>query len=72
MVEIGEYPGANMAQKLMTFPERSAKWAESIRKQANQLPPGPERDALLNKARQAEIAVRLDEWANSPGLQPPK
>jgi hypothetical protein len=59
-------------KKLMTFPERLAKWAEGIRKQASQLPPGPERDALLKKARQTEIAAHLDEWANSPGLQPPK
>ncbi|SHN86011.1 hypothetical protein [Bradyrhizobium erythrophlei] len=59
-------------KKLMTFPERLAKWAEGIRKQACQLPPGPERDALLKKARQTEIAAHLDEWANSPGLQPPK
>ena len=59
-------------KKLMTFSERLAKWAEGIRRQACQLPPGPERDALLKKARQTEIAAHLDDWANSPGLQPPK
>jgi hypothetical protein len=60
-----------MAKKLMTFPERLAKWAEGIRKQARQLPPGPEREALLKKARQTEIG-HLDDRANSLGLRPPK
>ena len=26
----------------------------------------------LKKARQADTAAHLDEWANSPGLMPPK
>lgn len=43
---------ARGSKKLMTFQERLAKWAEGIRKQAGRLPPGPERDALLEKARQ--------------------
>jgi hypothetical protein len=34
--------------------------------------PGPERDELLRKLRQAETAMHLEDWANSPGLQPPK
>jgi len=37
------------------------------------LPPGPEREALLNKARRlADTTSHLDEWINSSGLQPPK
>lgn len=51
---------------------RLATWAEDIRAQAEQLPPGPERDALLKKASQADIACHLDDWVNSPGLQAPK
>jgi hypothetical protein len=31
-----------------------------------------ERDIFLKRARQAETACRIDDWANSPGLQPPK
>ncbi len=34
--------------------------------------PGPDRDTLLKKVRQAETAMHLDDWVNSPGLQPPK
>jgi hypothetical protein len=51
--------------------DRLATWAEDVRAQAEQLPPGPERDALLKKASQADVASHLDDWANSPGLQPP-
>jgi hypothetical protein len=58
-------------KKLIAFQERLAKWAEGIRKQAGRLPPGPERDALLEKARQTETVVQLDEWTK-PGSQPPK
>ena len=60
-----------MAKKMMTFQERLAKWAAGIRKQAERLPLGPERNALLEKARQTETAAQLDEWTK-PGLQPPK
>ena len=44
---------------------------QDVRDQAAKLPPGPEREALIKKARQADTAAHLDDWANSPGLQPP-
>jgi hypothetical protein len=34
--------------------------------------PGPERDQLLAKLRQAETAMHMENWANSPELQPPR
>jgi hypothetical protein len=34
--------------------------------------PGPERDELLLKLRQAETAMHLEDWVNSTGLQAPK
>jgi hypothetical protein len=43
-----------------------------VREQADTFRPGPERDALIRKARQADVAVHLDDWARSPGLQSPK
>jgi hypothetical protein len=56
-----------------SFKDRLIVWADGVRKQADKLAPGPERDELLKKADQAETAARLDdEWVNSPGLQPPK
>ena len=55
-----------------TLQDRIIAWAQEVRAQAAELPPGPERDALLKKVRQAETAMHLDDWANSPELQPPK
>jgi hypothetical protein len=52
--------------------DRVNAFAESAREQARLLLPGPEKDALLMKARQADAASRIDQWASSPGLQPPK
>jgi hypothetical protein len=53
-----------------SLPDRLKKWSTEVLRQANQLPPGPKRDELLRKRRQAETASHLDEWANSSGLQP--
>jgi hypothetical protein len=56
----------------ISFQHGLAAWAKEIREQAAKLSPGPERDALLKRARRADTASHLDDWANSPGLQPPK
>jgi hypothetical protein len=56
----------------LSLQDRLTAWAKEVREQAATLPHGPERDALLKKASQADAASRLDDWANSPGLQPPK
>jgi hypothetical protein len=58
-------------KQTQSLPDRLKKWSDEIRGKADQLPPGPERDELLEKLRQAEIASRLEQWAHSPGLQPP-
>ena len=52
--------------------ERPKAFSKEVRAQALGLPAGVERDELLRKARQADTASHIDEWANSPGLQPPK
>jgi hypothetical protein len=52
--------------------DRLAAWAQSVRKQADKMAPSRERDELLKKASQAETAAHIDNWANSPGLKPPK
>jgi hypothetical protein len=51
---------------------RLAAFAKKMREKANKMPSGRERDELLQKAGQADTAANIDEWANSPGLQPPK
>ena len=55
-----------------SFKERLATFAKDVRDQAEKLKPGPEKESLLLRARQADAAADLDEWANSPGLQAPK
>jgi hypothetical protein len=52
--------------------DRLQAFANDSRAQAAELPPGAEKYELLRKARQADTASHLDEWINSPGLQPPK
>lgn len=49
-----------------------AKQALDCRERAETLPPGKERDTLLMRARQADTAAQIEEWINSPGLQPPE
>jgi hypothetical protein len=55
-----------------SFEERLASQARRLRDEAENLPPGSERDDLIRRARQAETASHLNEWLNSPGLASPK
>lgn len=55
---------ASLQERLMAF-------AEDVREQASTLPPGPEREDLLKRARRADTAAHIDEWASSNGLQSP-
>jgi hypothetical protein len=43
-----------------------------VRQKAEVMPPGQDREDMLKKARRADVASHLDEWASSPGLRPPK
>jgi hypothetical protein len=52
--------------------ERLASFAKDARDKASLLRPGVEKEALLKKARQADMASHLDDWASSRELQPPK
>ena len=56
----------------VSLQDRLAAFAEEAPAKAERLPPGPERDEMLKKIRQAEVAAHLSDWANSPGLRPPK
>jgi hypothetical protein len=58
--------------KQRSLKDRLAVFANEARGKASQLGPGPEKDDLLKKARQADTAAHLDDWANSPGLRPPE
>jgi hypothetical protein len=47
--------------------ERLAKQAELARAEAHKLPPGKKRQALLEKARHADLAARMNDWVSSTG-----
>ena len=50
---------------------RLAKEIIRLREEAKLASPGIERDRLLRRVRQAEIASQMSEWLRSPGLRPP-
>ena len=52
--------------------DRLATFARNARDEASALPSGAERDDLLKRARRADTAAHIDQWANSPGLQAPE
>jgi hypothetical protein len=52
--------------------ERIRDQAKRVRDEANNLPPGKERDALLKKARDADAAEKVNGWLTSTGSQPPE
>jgi len=50
---------------------RLVEVAQRLRKEARGTLPGGERERLIRKARQAETALHIYEWLNSPGLKSP-
>ena len=54
-----------------SFEDRCLALSEKAEAEAMHLPPGPQRDEMLRKARQNKIAASLDQWLSSPGLRPP-
>jgi hypothetical protein len=48
-----------------TLAHRLAEQAGRLRDRAKQLPPGTEQTELWRKVRQAETALRIDEWLSS-------
>jgi hypothetical protein len=58
-------------KQTISLRERLAAFATETRARAEQLS-GPERDVMLKKVQRADAASRIDAWANSSGLQPPK
>jgi hypothetical protein len=55
----------------MPLRDRLMLEANRLKDEANKLPHGPLRDAMIRKARQAETASHMDQWLSSPGLQAP-
>jgi hypothetical protein len=56
----------------ITIEQKWLEQSEAAKNEAQNLPYGKERDALVRKARQLETASQINQWLSSPGLQPPK
>lgn len=54
-----------------SFKDRLLKSAQGARDEAAQMPSGPARDRLLQRAQQSETAASIDAWVSSPGTPPP-
>jgi hypothetical protein len=52
--------------------ERLASFTKAMQDKASKLPPGMERDILVEKLEKADLASQMAEWLNSSDLQPPK
>ena len=59
-------------KQAVSLKDRLASFAQDVRKKADLLPAGRQREDMLKMARQADTAAHLEDWANSPGLQSPK
>jgi hypothetical protein len=46
--------------------------SEAAKSDAQKLPHGKERDALVRKARQLQTASQINQWLSSPELKPPE
>jgi hypothetical protein len=64
-----EYP---QIEDEISFAQRLANEAQRAREMAYSLPPGKKRDALLEKARLADLGARINGWLARPELAPVK
>src|SRR5882757_9440208 len=59
-----------MGSKKLSPEQKWRELAEAVKREAEKLPYGKEREELLRKARQLETASYVNEWLSSPGLAP--
>ncbi|SHL97600.1 hypothetical protein SAMN05444159_7344 [Bradyrhizobium lablabi] len=55
-----------------SFEDRIAEHGRKLKEEANLLPPGKERDELVERVRQTEMATRVTEWLGSGGVRSSK
>jgi hypothetical protein len=56
----------------MTLEQKWQRQSEAAKNEAEKLPHGKERDALIRMARQLETASQINQWLSSPELKPPQ
>jgi hypothetical protein len=57
---------------VVSLNDRLAQESARTRAEAETMPPGKDRDALLARAREADTTVQLNEWLKSPPSKPPR
>ena len=62
----------NRSRPVLSLQERLNQLAGHARKKAVCLPPGRERERLMQTAVANEAAAAIDRWLASPGLRSPK
>jgi hypothetical protein len=56
----------------ITVEQKWRQQSEAAKNEAQKLPHGRERDALVRKARQLETASQINKWLSSAELKPPE
>ena len=56
----------------LSLHDRLKLFSDHLKAKAAELRPGPEREALLKRARLTETASNINRWVESPRLQPPE
>ena len=56
----------------ITIEQKWHEQSEAAKNEAQKLPHGEEREALVRKARQLKTASQINQWLSSSELQPPK
>lgn len=61
----------NRVKQATSLTFRLGQLAETARVRASILPPGPERERMLRKAREAERAIAIEKLVTTPGTELP-
>jgi hypothetical protein len=56
----------------ITIEEKWHQQSKEAQGEAQKLPHGKEREALVRKARRLETASQINQWLSSPELKPPQ
>ena len=56
----------------ITIEQKWHQQSEAAKAEAQKLPHGKERDALVRRARQLQTASQINQWLSSPELKPPE
>ena len=59
-------------RRKITIEQNWLQQSEEAKSEAEKLPYGKEREALVRKARQLKTASQIDQWLSSPALTPPE